>query len=644
MHHADIFDRAEEDSLRRIFAEIIGELKMTPAELTGKIGYFRKQEQLRAAQAKELEKEVKERDREIAERKKMEQSLRNSEKRLAEILDFLPDATFAIDCEGCVILWNRAAEIFTGVASEDMLGKGDYEYAVPFHGVRQPILIDFVLNPRARNDKQYSGYECKDGACFGECYSKNGKGEDVCLFAVASPLRDSEGNIVGAIESIRDITERKQAQEELIRHHDHLEELVEERTDELVQAKEAADAASQAKSQFLANMSHEIRTPMTAILGYADVLSRALKTPLELEAIKTIKRNGDHLLTVINDILDLSRIEAGKDVIEIIPCSPMSVVAETESLMRVKAEEKNLAFDVAFLGPAPESIRTDPVRLRQILLNLVGNAIKFTSSGKVELSMRLNSPKGAERPLMQFDVSDTGIGISDEQIAQLFRPFTQADNSMTRIYGGTGLGLAISKRLAKNLGGDLSVTSVLGKGSIFSVTVDPGSLDRVEFHENPKTVIRDRADAKQREFHFPPGSRILLAEDGADNRKLLTYFLKEAGAEVVAAENGQIAVEKALAALNGVEEKPLDLILMDVQMPVMDGFEATHRLRQAGYSGPIVALTAHAMKEDRQKCLDAGCDDHIAKPVRRYQFLETVARYLEKGKPAPAASESLTPP
>jgi signal transduction histidine kinase/CheY-like chemotaxis protein len=395
----------------------------------------------------------------------------------------------------------------------------------------------------------------------------------------------------------------------------------------------AAEDANRAKSEFLANMSHEIRTPMTAILGFADVLLENLQDHESVAAAKTIRRNGEYLLEIINGILDLSKIESGKLTMERIPASPVQVLTEIVSLMQIRAEAKGLPLVVDYEPPLPESIITDPARLRQILINLVGNAIKFTETGKVHITLRLLDAQG-ERPMLQVDVSDTGIGITPEQRDRLFRPFSQGDSSMNRRFGGAGLGLAISKRLAGMLGGDLTVESEPGKGSKFTVMIGTGSLDGVRLLEHPgqaETPIRVQSGVVAGPAQ-DLRCRILLAEDGPDNQRLISFLLKKAGAEVIIANNGIEAVEKASATLSnpasGVERQPpFDLIFMDIQMPLMDGYEATQRLRKAGYTGPIVALSAHSMTQDIQKCLNSGCNEYLPKPIERDRLLATVAKY-----------------
>jgi signal transduction histidine kinase/CheY-like chemotaxis protein len=401
----------------------------------------------------------------------------------------------------------------------------------------------------------------------------------------------------------------------------------------------AAEVARKAKSEFLANMSHEIRTPMTAILGFAEILGGTQHSPEAADAIETIKRNGDYLLALIDDILDLSKIEAGRLAVERVTCSPTSLLADVISLMEVRARAKNLPLEIQCSGPIPEAIQTDPIRVRQILINLVGNAIKFTEVGSVRVVMQLREENG-QPSRMQFEVIDTGIGMSDEEMARLFHPFTQADASTTRRFGGTGLGLAISKRLANMLGGNIAVQSMPGKGSTFAFTVETGSLAGVRKILHTGTDL-PRVAAKpvppQNHSTLPRGCRLLLAEDGPDNQRLIAFLLRKAGAEVTVVENGKLAIEQVQAATG--QGRPFDVLLMDMQMPVLDGHQAVQQLRAEGYAGPIIALTAHAMAGARAKCLDSGCDSYLAKPVTTASLLEAVARFVrEPGETSPAPS------
>jgi CheY-like chemotaxis protein/HPt (histidine-containing phosphotransfer) domain-containing protein len=315
-------------------------------------------------------------------------------------------------------------------------------------------------------------------------------------------------------------------------------------------------------------------------------------------------------------------------------CSPCGILSDVASAMRVRALAKNVQFHVHNAPPIPQTILTDPTRLRQILLNLVGNALKFTERGSVRLEMKIERPDDGSGPYARFDIIDTGIGMTKEEMSRLFRPFVQADQSTTRRFGGTGLGLTISRHLARLLGGDIEVVSQPGVGSTFTLRIETGSLDNTVWlgRCEESMIENERADEGNNEFSSP--WQVLLVDDGIHNQNVLTAYLRKAGASVTQASNGKIGVRMALEAMaNGSR---FDIILMDMQMPVMDGYEATRILRANAYSGPIIALTAHAMSGDREKCLRAGCTEYLSKPVKRNTLLATIAKLMAA---SPASSE-----
>ena len=399
----------------------------------------------------------------------------------------------------------------------------------------------------------------------------------------------------------------------------------------------AALAADRAKSEFLANMSHEIRTPLTAILGFTEELidegSRAVNAAGVDPALLTVKRNSQHLLAVVNDILDLSRIEAGKFTVEDVACEPMRIVSDVVALLRPRAVEKQLRLETRLRGPIPAEIRSDPTRLLQILVNLTGNAIKFTEHGGITLRLELLPATPTSGSLLAFDVVDTGVGLAPDEQTRIFEAFAQADASLTRRHGGTGLGLTISRALSRLLGGELTVESAPGRGSVFRAAVATGPLEGVRMLDVPDALEAHTQRAPV-EPESPPErltGRVLLAEDGADNQALISLVLRRAGLEVEVACDGQIAVETVVAAEERGE--PFDLIVMDMQMPLMTGYEATAALRRDGYDLPILALTAQAMAGDREKCLAAGCNEYLSKPIDR-ERLVTLARGLLQKPPA----------
>ncbi len=406
-----------------------------------------------------------------------------------------------------------------------------------------------------------------------------------------------------------------------------LEAQVERRTAELQEknvaldkAVYAAETATRTISAFLANVSHEVRTPMTAILGYADLLLDPAVPAHERETrLLTVRRNGEHLLGIINDILDLSKIVAGKFSVDMRPSSLVAVIQEATALLEGRATAKGLRLSADWRFPLPSVIETDQLRLHQIIVNLVGNAVKFTEGGGV--TVRVSSP---DATTVQIDVIDTGPGIAESDMDKIFQPFQQVDSSATRRFGGTGLGLAISHRLAGLLGGELTFKSRLGEGSTFTLRLPVGSVDARPLADLPGTAAADRRFSSLPSV-TASGLRVLLAEDGDDNQELITLFLSRAGAAVEVVANGADAVAVAMEALARAE--PHALVLMDMQMPIMDGYAATTELRKRGYRQPIVALTAHAMASDRLRCLEAGCDEYLAKPFSQLSLREILARF-----------------
>jgi two-component system, sensor histidine kinase and response regulator len=410
----------------------------------------------------------------------------------------------------------------------------------------------------------------------------------------------------------------------------------------LEDANRQAQAASKAKSEFLANMSHEIRTPMTGLLGYGELICDG-SIPLEdrLRYGEIIRKSGNHLLTVLNDILDISKIESGRMELNSREVEPTEIVREVFTIMRTQAEEKGIGIAVDWAAPIPRVIQSDPQRLRQVLLNLVGNAIKFTERGEVKL--RVGTEQEGENAFLRFDVIDTGIGVDAKHLPTLFEAFSQADTSSTREAGGTGLGLAISKRLALMLNGSILVESKVGKGSTFTLRLRLDPLDTYElFQPAEKEGRRTRAAAPVEE---PLEALVLLVEDGAVNQLLISTVLGKAGAEVQVADDGRAGCRMVREAR--ASGRPFDLILMDMQMPVMDGYQASAALRREGIETPIVALTAHAMAGDREKCLAAGCTDYATKPIDRLALLALCRRLLKlegTHPPMPGVRANALPP
>lgn len=595
-------------------------------------------------------------------RRVSEEALRQSHQFLQSAVDALPAGVVILDSEGGIIAVNAAWRKFAdqnspfrdacqlGVsylaACENMQGPSGERARALAKGVRSIInreLVDYAIELPVQLESATVWHLVRVNRFPGE-----GQAQAVVAHQDITDQKRAEQELRSLNTTLEDrVTERSAIAERRARELAESEEalrrqqaLLQEQAGELAAAKARAEEANRAKSDFLANMSHEIRTPMTAILGFADVLLEegdANKAPASrIRDLRTIKRNAEHLLEIINDILDISKIESGNMSVEKIRFSPMQIISEAVTLMRGRAEAKNLSLDAAYLSPIPETIESDPTRFRQVLINLMSNAVKFTEVGGVSLRIRMQKNPTGE-PQLHVQVVDTGIGMTEDQMNRLFRAFSQADSSTTRRFGGTGLGLMISRRLARMMGGDVVVESSSGEGSVFSFAVETGALDGIP-------LVREVGGRAEAMPDGPAGAdgagpfrlnvRVLLAEDGPDNQRLISFHLRKAGAQVEIVENGQIAVERAMKAER--ESQPFDVILMDMQMPVVDGYEASRLLRQKGYRGPIIALTAHAMSGDREKCIEAGCTGYATKPIDRNAL---IAQIQENLSPVAAGSE-----
>lgn len=410
----------------------------------------------------------------------------------------------------------------------------------------------------------------------------------------------------------------------------------------LLVAQQQAVSANMAKTYFLANMSHEIRTPMSAILGFTELLLNPKQNEFERQhAISTIHRNGKQLLNVIDEILDISKIEAGRLEVELIEFNLVDLLYDIKSLLAIKTEEKKLELKFVLENYVPMQIQSDPTRIRQILTNIVSNAIKFTEKGFVQVRVHWIGDQMDDTGILEIYVQDTGVGIKDDQVERLFHPFAQVDSSTTRLFGGTGLGLALSQKLAQALGGDVTLESTpTDVGSTFKIQIKAKPIHYGAWVNGFKSIDSERDDLTFEKMEVNSdslrGMKILLVEDAPDNQMVIGMFLNSAGAQVDFADNGYEGISKA-------SQKKYDIILMDIQMPKMDGYEATRILRKKGFELPIVALTAHALMEERTRCLNSGCTEHFTKPVNSEKLISLVARLVQKSRTSLHKDVSLSP-